>query len=404
MKKGPDSGLPPQTVPLAIKILVALALGLALVMFTSYYSRRGEPRYNGRSLSEWIERRCDQGGFSSPENLKAQAAVRTIGANAIPCYVRWIAQKPRSSSLVKVAPMLAEFTEEFHLGRSVRWDECPNEEGLEGIRMLGADAAAAIPELTVLMNDTNRPWACEYAIWALGGIGEKALPSLQGGLRDWPLDLTVAKTIVGMSGIGTNANCAIPVLIKYATKGDISAVQELGKPVLDANLTVPVLVNCMTNPLLRSLVVSAFCRMGTNASAAFPALLDALSDTNAYVVSCATFALGKQKFDPDKVVPVLTNLLASPFPENRISAATCLSMYGVESRLAVPVLINALERTNAYLSPQVIETLGRIGPEAKDSVPTLLRLLERKRCEYRGVILESLKKITNSLKILHHAS
>jgi len=60
--------------------------------------REREPRYNGRTLSEWLARYNpawdrDDGGRTTSEN--AAEAVKHIGTNALPWLVRWIRYEPR---------------------------------------------------------------------------------------------------------------------------------------------------------------------------------------------------------------------------------------------------------------------------------------------------------------------
>lgn len=64
------------------KILLLAACGLIAVVAVCFFClRENEPSYNGRTLSEWLER--------APGDRAAILAVRQIGTNAVPLLLKW---------------------------------------------------------------------------------------------------------------------------------------------------------------------------------------------------------------------------------------------------------------------------------------------------------------------------
>jgi hypothetical protein len=53
-----------------------------------------------------------------------------------------------------------------------------------GFRLLGTNAVTAIPELEAMMKSTNKPHSSIQAIYALGNIGDSAIPVLKAALAD----------------------------------------------------------------------------------------------------------------------------------------------------------------------------------------------------------------------------
>jgi hypothetical protein len=156
--------------------LIALVL-LAVIGGVTAYSlrhRSDEPEYEGRRLSEWLH--YDRATYDYHET---QVALRSIGTNAIPHLLKWIAYEPPAWQTT-----FNEKLPEFIINRSaVRgWldeGELRARSATMGFRVLGTNAVSAIPELEALMNDATKPNSSSRAIYALSYIGEPAIPSLK---------------------------------------------------------------------------------------------------------------------------------------------------------------------------------------------------------------------------------
>src|SRR5207248_1698692 len=71
------------------KLSIFVCCGLALILPLTFWPRR-EPQYKGRSLTQWAV--LLNGGYANEPNISqrdAQAAIRSIGTNGLPFYVKW---------------------------------------------------------------------------------------------------------------------------------------------------------------------------------------------------------------------------------------------------------------------------------------------------------------------------
>jgi HEAT repeat protein len=81
-------------------------------------------------------------------------------------------------------------------------------------------------------------------------------------------------------------------------------------------------------------------------------------------------------------VPALLEVLKGPNKDMRVCAASVLAGIGPGARMAIPSLIEAIERADAdpeakILKSYAVSALGRIGPDARAAVPILNRLLDQ---------------------------
>jgi len=74
------------------RLLIVVAVCAALIAVIVALVPR-EPKYDGRTLSEWIKGAAPRRS-PDPEQTRAIEAVRHIGTNALPCLIKWIGAKP----------------------------------------------------------------------------------------------------------------------------------------------------------------------------------------------------------------------------------------------------------------------------------------------------------------------
>src|SRR5437867_9397006 len=81
---------PPCTVAIMIRPNTASTLRSAsylVVLCLALPACAGEPRYHGKTLSKWI-----RSNGSPTEQIEAEAAIRSIGTNALPFLIRWLTE------------------------------------------------------------------------------------------------------------------------------------------------------------------------------------------------------------------------------------------------------------------------------------------------------------------------
>ena len=177
--------------------LVVLLLLAGTFFLVSYFS---EPRYQGRRLRYWLSEY--QRG-----NPRAEEAVRTIGPKAVPALLEMLfTPEPRFAS-----EQLLEKVLNVQLER----DYSPTLEirsyGALGFRILGAEAASAIPELTRILTDDSRA----HEAWeALTGIGAPAMPVVEQFLAGTNRIAKKYATFAAIS-IGAGDEAALMKLLKH---------------------------------------------------------------------------------------------------------------------------------------------------------------------------------------------
>jgi HEAT repeat protein len=240
----------------------------------------GEPRYHGKKLDAWIAAYRDA-QEASPAEREAEAAVRAIGTNGLPCLTAWVVSKD---------PSLAD-------------------QGRYGLRILGAEAAPAVPVLAPLLTGTNDLVALSASL-ALATIGAPAVPTLMNAL--------------------TNKDYRIS---------------------LNASL--------------------ALTELGTNAGPAIPFLLEELKHPDRRYRERAAATLSGLNIEPDVVVPALTEMLHDPSQAARFHAITGLGDFGPRARSATPQLIDIMEhdQVNGGLRNVAKAALLKIAPEVLTNAP-----------------------------------
>ena len=165
-------------------ILLAAILALASVVTISVWPDASpEPRYNGRKLSDWVLD-YPQAGASD----EAEAAIRAIGTNAIPCLLRWIQYEP-SRGRMKVRHVYRllpgwlrnrQFVISFLAGRAgILSSKAPL-----AFAVLGTNSAPAVPELMKLAQSTN-----SVALTAVFVLSEMRDAGLSGTLTIMTMEL-----------------------------------------------------------------------------------------------------------------------------------------------------------------------------------------------------------------------
>jgi hypothetical protein len=275
-------------------ILLAL-LGCAVVLAAAavLWPREREPVYNGRTLSEWIDRykrepRLDGDTLWTREEVEA---IRQIGTNALPHSLRWLTQEDgtwRESVLDRAGRAIRPLNPTLSAKLTVNYGYLPGSNAAKALivfRLLGPTARSAIPELARLVS-RGRPSAGRNAIEALCEVGEEGLPTLMGMLTNSatasPQRIMAA---YGISKMGTNVPGSIPFLVSALqdkTTAHFAAIA-LSSIRSTPELAVPVLIEGLQNNHRRVVSIFGLGSYGELARPAVPALTAGLSDTNAVV-------------------------------------------------------------------------------------------------------------------------
>jgi HEAT repeat protein len=134
------------------------------------------------------------------------------------------------------------------------------------------------------------------------------------------------------------------------------------------------------DPKARAHAAYALGVIGPAATAAVPALSDALKDRDEDVRHWAAEALGRIGA---VAVPVLIDALKDNDKSLRLEAATALGNIGPEARSTAPALADVLKDQDKKVGVRAAEALGKIGPGAGSAGPALIDALKDKDKDMR---------------------
>jgi hypothetical protein len=135
-------------------IWMAMAAVALALTWCAFLRPRAEPKYQGRYLSQWLAL------YDHAGDTTAAHAVQVIGTNALPYFIEWMRYQPTARTLSSYDNLPA-WLQENRTVRSFLFVQAQHAHyAVSGFRILGTNAAPAIPELTALMSDPkNRsPW------------------------------------------------------------------------------------------------------------------------------------------------------------------------------------------------------------------------------------------------------
>lgn len=174
-----------------------------------------EPQYQGRYLSEWLsDPRVWSPGVEFADEAGKQA-VRTIGTNGLPYYLEWLHYEPGKLRLTIGNSWVHRWG--ANVPAYSNWLNPPEQWqahfGFRGFEILGTNAVSAIPELTLMLNDTTKPYTWQRALGALYVIGPQAIPVLKAALADTNrIERWQIASAIRYLGNNGHSNACLPIL------------------------------------------------------------------------------------------------------------------------------------------------------------------------------------------------
>ena len=365
----------------SVRRLLLLLMAVAIVAGFFVCSRKAaEPRYQGRSLSHWLEE-LDYSlpSYNNTNAAQAWKAVGAIGTNALPQLIRML--RSHDSALRK--SVLAVYSKQKMVkfsflvpAEKIQW------RGARGIYALGKEGKAAAPDLIALLQHPDS-WTREGAVWALGRIGPDAadaVPALINTLKG-PLRTS---SCWALSSIGRKAGAAAPALRDLLNAPDSKT---------------------------RGAAMEALVAVSDEPSGEVPLLLDRLKDSDDEVRGSALYLLGKLHLsstavldevrllrqDPDKWVRrTATNALEELEGKNETTRAAAEETGTIKLMNARPLdvleLYSEVSGKKVEMSSNVIARAPRVTMKTvKPSSPKeILKLIEEELLDQAGIIITDL--------------
>ena len=194
-----------------------LTLGVAAIASTAivFIRRNSEPRYGGKPLSEWVlASSADLMSAESGENI--DHALRQIGTNGIPYFLKWISDETTPSRFENRVDAAAAWLNEklqTNFEPRARLRKHLKLPSVYAIEALGENAAFAVPGLGQILEGTNGSDPKFSAAEVLGRLGPIGLPTLARALTNSNPAVRGA-AVFGLRFSGTNAEPFIPKLVK----------------------------------------------------------------------------------------------------------------------------------------------------------------------------------------------
>ncbi|MDB6109763.1 MAG: repeat protein [Pedosphaera sp.] len=214
--------------------------------------RPGEPVYQGRRLSGWLEEYAAQylippvghlDQYFRPPNLHPDervvaadvAAIRYIGSEAVPSLVGMVEAKDSPlkqslTALIQKQPLVP-----FHPRTAAIYHQMAE----LGFMILGPDAKAAVPALVGLLHNRDQEIqkSAIASLYSIGPAAQAAQPALLPFLNHTNLDLQEA-AIACLGNLGPAAQDAVPVLLPYLNHTNV-VIRHKTKRALD-NIQAPI--------------------------------------------------------------------------------------------------------------------------------------------------------------------
>jgi len=377
---------------IAIFVCGGIVVACGLLFLLSNLLPPADPVYQGKKLSSWLDDLDASKPFEARE--AAEAAIRNIGAPAVPMIRQWL--RKRDSRLVLLYEKLFGATphdleaEKYHV------------RALRACQELGPNAKAAIPEIVGFLNRAEMP---ELAAAALAKTGPNAVRPLVAALTHTNDRVRIAAAWY-VGDLGVESELAVPALVRMLQdriyQARAAAAHSLGRIQKQAELAVPALVVGLndTNWSVRNNVLDAIGAYGAAAKVSVPALKQCLNDTNPAHRAWAVVAL--RKVDEEAAAQAgfstsdLLKTLQSADEQNKLTSLFAIWWLKEDPSVIVPALIPCLADTSPSIRRLAAGHLGQLKQAAKPALPALTRCLEDLNLSVRMTATDVIARIDPS--------
>ena len=325
-----------------------------------FFWQPAEPEYAGKPVSYWLKEYCRSGQrmtWDAGWHEEAGVALRHMGTNAVPYLLRQaFVTRPSSGARKDFYRLLNGLPRSWGLPIFVD-SETMSVEGAEALKELKPPANQLLPLLERHLKSTDR-MERRQALYILGSTGdgaEQVVPWLCAALKSpdvWEHILAVQS----LGWIGPNARTAVPPLIDL-----LEAPPDTNQPPVH----------------LGPHAAEALGRIGSAAAPALPLVQGLFEQQTNWNLRCVlAVALCHIDAGQTNALAFLTNSLCTREPANdRWVAAMELGNIGPNAKVAVPLLLAALDGTNDMLFSQVPGALKKMGVPTEAFLPRMRKQL-----------------------------
>jgi len=334
--------------------IVGLALGALILGLVAVVAAHGaELRYRGRTLGSWLQQCSDTPLMETQRLAEAQEAVRAIGAQkALPMLLSLVETKDDP-----VSTWMMEKTEKYRM-RNLHWRSAIERqlEGIAGFEVLGTNCAAAVGELTKLLDDKELAFVAARCLENVGKSAERALcQCLTNG--DWQVrHLSVSALASVTDDVEVYISRIKPRLSDVEPGVRFATVQAIAEQNEAPELAVPLLISVLRDgdDGVCAQATGGLAGFGTNASSAFPALTNLVATGRDGQRRAALKALAS--LTPGEALPILSNAVVSGSVETM--GAALRDMKSVAPDLALKMTLAEFHSADARRRSVALSVAG----------------------------------------------
>jgi HEAT repeat protein len=365
-------------------VLMAAIIGVILILAAH------EPRYEGRTLTSWLQQGSDTPLDETQRVQAAQKGIRAIGASK---------GLPRILGLVEatddpVSLWLIDKTQKYRTG-FLRWKtgeqyslddwekyqwhsgEDFQQLGIAGFEVLGTNAGPAAVELEKLLQSPDHAFTAQRCLVFIGKPAElvfcRALTNQDPDIRQWSVNQLAAVT----DDVGVYIDRIKPRLEDASAAVRVTTVDAIGCQTLAPERAVPILVAALKDSAedVRVHAIDALANFGTNAAVAYPILTN-LAGREDKVAGAALRAA--VLIAPEQSFGLFTNCLAHDPPG---MDAALEAMTEVLPDRTLPMVLLRLQSSDKAIrrkafgllshypeSPQIVAAMKAIALEANSDL------------------------------------
>ncbi|HEV7927369.1 MAG TPA: HEAT repeat domain-containing protein [Verrucomicrobiae bacterium] len=240
-------------------------LTAAVVLALLYFLRSGEPVYQGKLLTGWLEQfGTNHWSVAHGGDLdrQAEAALQHIGTNAVPIYFQMMTTRGSPIMLKLLTLLPKSWLARFHAPGLMEYRNqiyTRNSLGAYGFVALGEKAKPFVPALIALNSDEDRLHR-RLAIFVLSRLGptaSEALPEFIKCLND-PDEPTRDIAATGLGEIHQVPEKSVPILMDFFEKfhkdayhemSSHEAIRSIGRFGAQAKPAIPMLIGLLNDPV-----------------------------------------------------------------------------------------------------------------------------------------------------------
>jgi HEAT repeats len=326
---------------IGVTLIFVVAISFCVLLL-----RNPEPRYQGRSLTQWLQSYSATSPTNTHELAEIQNAVRSMDREQT---IRFLLRAARSRPN-PVNNWIYEQLNDFGINY-VNMKPSESQQGLAimGFQILSNNAAPAVTQLTSLLQKRQTAFV---SVYCLGNIGPAAEPGLNLALTN--SDAMIRQhAILALNNIIpeperlvgrlTNSLADTNAIVRAAV------VQALGSRTNAPGIMLPILSPMLndTNMPVAFMVARVFSAFGTNGISALPTLKTLVQSPDPRIEANALRAMSS--IAPEEALPFALRDLQAPESFRRRRAALLLSRYDPPT----PEIIDALKTATTDADPRV---------------------------------------------------